>query len=74
MKFYNMDRPSAHPPLSNVQYELLKVFANDIPEQNLQELKKIMAGYLLKAARDKADAIWDKNGYSVEVINEKLDK
>jgi hypothetical protein len=55
---------SIHPPLSNVQAELLKLFSAEVPEVHLLELKKVMAKFLLEKARDKADAEWDAKGYS----------
>ena len=68
-------KTTIHPPLSNVQTELLKLFAADIPEKDLTELKKIIAGFLLEKAQDKADAIWEKNGYTdeklLEILNSK---
>ncbi len=69
-----MRATSVHPPLSNVQAELLKLFSADIPEDNLIELRKIMAKYLLEKARDKADAIWDEKGYSDKKIQAILNK
>jgi hypothetical protein len=67
-------KTSIHPPLSNVQTELLKVFSADIPESHLLELKTMMARFLLEKAQDKADAIWDKKGYSDEKLLEILSK
>ena len=66
-----MEDLSVHPPLSNVQAELLKLFSADIPEDYLLELKKIMAQFLFEKARDKADAIWDEKGYSDEQFHNK---
>ncbi len=70
-----MNHPSVHPPLSNIQVELLKLFPNDIPENNLAELRNIMARYLMDKARDKADEIWEQKGYTDEklqhILNEK---
>jgi hypothetical protein len=43
---------SIHPPLSNIQAELLKLFSADIPDKHLGELKP---GFLPDKARDKAD-------------------
>ena len=63
-----MNKASIHTPLSNVQAELLKLFPADIPEKHLYELKEIIAKFLLEKARDKADAIWDKKGYSDEKV------
>jgi len=69
-----MDISSVHPPLSNVQAELLKVFSSDISDERLAELKNIMARFLLDSARDKADKIWDEKGYSDEKLRQMLDK
>ena len=65
---------SVHPPLSNVQAELLKLFSAEIPENHLLELRKVIAKFLLDKARDKADAIWDEKGYSDEKLQQILDK
>jgi hypothetical protein len=82
MFFYNFDRKkggimvsgSVHPPLSNVQMELLKLFSAEIPENNLLELRKLIAKFLLEKARDKADAIWDEKGYSDEKLLQILEE
>lgn len=68
-----MTTPSVHPPLSNVQAELLKLFSAEIPEIHLLELKKVMAKFLLDKARDRADDIWDKKGYTDEKLQQILD-
>jgi hypothetical protein len=67
-----MNISSVHPPLSNVQAELLKVFSADIPDEHLAQLKNIIARFLLDTARDKADAVWDKKGYTDEKLQEIL--
>jgi hypothetical protein len=69
-----MTNPSIHPPLSNVQAELLKLFSAEIPENHLMELKKVMAKFLLDKARDKADTTWDQKGYTDEKLQQILDK
>lgn len=62
------------PPLSNIQSELLKLFTVDLPEHDLVELKKMIARYLLERARDQADEVWEKSGYSDERLLEILSK
>jgi hypothetical protein len=69
-----MNISSVHPPLSNVQAELLKVFSADIPDEHLAELKTIIARFLLDTARDKADAVWNEKGYTDEKLQEILNK
>jgi hypothetical protein len=63
-----------HPPLSNIQAELLKLFATDIPEHHLLELKTMIARFLLDKARDKADSIWEERGYSDQNLLDILSK
>ena len=67
-----MQKQSINLPLSNIQAELLKLFSFDIPEPQLIELKKIIALFLLEKARDKADEIWDKKGYTNEILEQML--
>jgi len=69
-----MNISSVHPPLSNVQAELLKVFSADIPDKHLAELKNLIARFLLDKARDKADAIWEEKGYTDEKLQQILNK
>jgi len=69
-----MNISSVHPPLSNIQAELLKVFSADIPDKHLAELKNIIARFLLDKARDKADAAWDQKGYTDEKLQQMLNK
>ena len=74
-KKYNMNNPySIHPPLSNIQVELLKLFSTDIPDKHLSELKSMIARFLLDKARDKADVIWNEKGYTDEKLQQILIK
>lgn len=69
-----MNIHSVQPPLSNIQAELLKLFAADIPDSHLAELKKVIARFLLEKARDKADSIWDVKNYSDQKLEQILNK
>jgi len=61
-------------PFTNLQAELLKLFATEIPDEHLQELKKIIAQFLLEKARDKADKIWDERGYTQQTVERLLNE
>ncbi|MFN8349382.1 MAG: hypothetical protein U0X91_30555 [Spirosomataceae bacterium] len=52
------------PPLSNIQVELLKVYAANIPDETLLEMKKVLAKFFLDKARQQTDSIWEENNYS----------
>ena len=59
-------------PLSNIQMELLKLYSTGISDKYLKELKDLIAKFLLEKARDKADNIWEKKGYSDKTIHKWL--
>ncbi len=63
-------------PFSNVQLELLKVFAHHVSDNDLIELQRLLARFFAKRAVEAADAAWDKNGWTDadvdRLINTKL--
>ena len=69
-----MKQLNVTPPFTNLQQELLQLFATDIPEEHLRELKDLISKFLLEKARDKADAAWDERGYDSKTIEKLLNK
>ncbi len=69
-----MIQANINPPLTNVQMELLKVFATQVSDTDLLELKKVIARFLLEKARDRADQIWDERGYDEGTIQQWLNE
>lgn len=61
-------------PLTNLQVELLKLFARNVPEDKLLAIKELISDYLLDAARDEADKAWERKGYSEVTVKEWLHK
>ena len=59
-------------PLSNVQFELLKLYSAGVREEHLDDLKILIAKFLFGKARAKADKLWDERGYTDEIVNELL--
>jgi hypothetical protein len=55
---------SIQPALTNVQTEMLKVFAMQLPEQQLNELRLVIARFLMDKARREATTIWEEKGYN----------
>jgi hypothetical protein len=51
-------------PLTNLQLELLKVFTYQLPEEELLEVKRLLADFFAKRLTDRASEIWAKKGYS----------
>ncbi len=45
-------------PFSNLQLELLKIYARRVPEQDPLEIRRLLAQYFMDKASDLADKIW----------------
>ncbi len=60
------------PPLSNIQLELLKVYAAGVDERYLSELKDLIGNFLLSKAREAADKIWQERDYQAETVEKWL--
>jgi predicted transcriptional regulator len=68
-------------PLSNLQQELLKLYASNISEADLLVIKRYLAKFFAEKAIAEADKIWDEKGYTNDTMknwlnedNEKYDK
>jgi hypothetical protein len=56
------------PPFSNLQLELLKLYATNVPEADLLEIKRLLARFFMKKAITEADEIWDERKYTPELM------
>jgi hypothetical protein len=61
-------------PLSNLQQELLKLYASNISEADLLSIKKYLAKFFAEKAIAEADKIWDEKGYTKETMNNWLNE
>jgi hypothetical protein len=61
-------------PLSNVQLELLKLYSTNLSQQDLVELKRLLANYFAQKAIKEADKIWDEKGFSNEDMKKWLNE
>ena len=61
-------------PLSNIQQELLKLYASNISEEDLLNVKRYLAKYFANKAIGDADEIWDKKGYSNTTMDQWLNE
>ena len=50
--------------LSNLQLELLKLYADNVSEEDLKQIKQLIASYFAQKAIAEADKIWDKNQWT----------
>ncbi|MFO7987507.1 MAG: hypothetical protein R6U38_16725 [Desulfatiglandaceae bacterium] len=60
--------------LSNIQLELLKLYSTDMEDEDLIELKKILANHFARKAMDEADRLWDQKKMSPGTMKEWLNE
>lgn len=60
-------------PLSNLQRQMLKLFAQEVPEEDLIAIQQLIAKYFAEKAMDLADQSWDEKGWSEEDASRLLD-
>jgi len=55
---------------SNLQFEILKLYSNNISEQQLFEIKLVLGKYFAQKATEKMDEVWnEKKLTSQDMIN-----
>jgi hypothetical protein len=60
--------------LSNVQQEILKLYATELADNELYELKMQLTHYYAKKAIQAADKIWDEKAYSAKEMDRWLNE
>ena len=63
-----MNIESIPQPFTNLQLELLRLYAKQLPEKDLIEIKRLLGQYFADKASDLADKIWDEKGLTAEKI------
>jgi hypothetical protein len=59
-------------PLSNVQLELLKTFSHQLSENDLVELRKMLALFFAQRLIKEADKVWNEKNWTNEDVNTML--
>lgn len=59
-------------PLTNLQVELLKLFSLELSEEELIEIRRMLARYFADRASDEMDKLWDANDWSDKTMDEWL--
>ncbi|MFN7120002.1 MAG: hypothetical protein ACK4TA_24625 [Saprospiraceae bacterium] len=55
-------------PFTNLQLELLKLYAREVSEEDLLEIRRLLAQYFMDKASDLADQIWEEKGLTEEAL------
>ncbi|MDO8367572.1 MAG: hypothetical protein Q7T20_12295 [Saprospiraceae bacterium] len=69
-----MNAKTVHPPLTNLQVELLKLFSRELPESDLIAIRDMIANYLLEKAFLEADNAWESKGYTPKSFQEAVNE
>ncbi len=54
--------------MSNLQLELLRLYGNGVSEENLREIKTILAKYFADKATDAMDVVWDEKDLTEQTM------
>ena len=57
-------------PFNAAQQELLQLFAIGLSDEELRDIKRMLVKYFMERAMDEADKVWDKRGYTNELMEE----
>ena len=52
--------------LSNLQLEILKTFSKPLPENQILEIRQLLADYFAKKVDDGIDELFDKNDWDTD--------
>ncbi|MBI5916592.1 MAG: hypothetical protein HY842_14540 [Bacteroidetes bacterium] len=61
-------------PFTNLQLELLRVYAMHLPDEDLLAIRRMIAKYLLEKARGKATHISKEKGYNQATLEKWLNE
>ena len=56
------------PPLSNLQLQLLKLFAAGVSDEDLKAIQRMIARYFADKASAEAQEVWEEKGYTAEQL------
>jgi hypothetical protein len=56
--------------ISNVQMELLKVFREDMPNEQINDIKNLLSNYFMGKALEEFDMLEEKNGWTKETYEQ----
>lgn len=58
--------------LTNLQVELLQLFSLNLPDNELLEIKRLLAKHFADKASDEMDRLWEENNWSDDTMDDWL--
>lgn len=59
-------------PLSNLQIELLQLYSQNVSEEDLIAIKRLLARYFADRASDEMDKLWEEEGWTNDTMDDWL--
>lgn len=69
-----MNTQTSHNKLTNLQLELIKLFSYDLTEQELSDVKDLLARYFANKATEEMDTLWETQKLTDETMDEWLNE
>lgn len=63
-----MDASQQSTKFSNLQLELLKLYAHNVSDSELRDIKKMLAEYFARKADEEMDKLWEEKGWDESTI------
>lgn len=60
--------------LTNLQLEIIKLFAYQIPDNQIFEIKDLLAKYFVEAASREMDRLWEENQWNNDTMENWLEE
>ena len=64
--------PETSPRFSNMQLELLRLYSRNLSDEELGEIKQLLARYFAEKLSRRADQVWEEKGWTNETMEEFL--
>jgi hypothetical protein len=61
---------TAQKKLSNLQVELLQLFAYELSDAQIMEIKALLANYFAEKASDRMDQLWEERNWNDETMRQ----
>ncbi len=61
---------TAQKKLTNLQLEMLKVFSYELPEEQLLEIRQLLAKYFAQKVDEEMDQLWEEKGWTEATMQE----
>jgi hypothetical protein len=62
---------SIQQPFSNLQLELLKLYAGNVEEEDLLQIRELLAKFFFEKAKDAADKAWEEKNLTEQLLLDK---